>query len=237
MPKKMRSCVFLPSRKEGEELDGPSRHISVTYEKLARLFHLPLKHAAREIGLSQTTFKTACRRFNIKSWPFRTVRRFNVEVPIALRNAQAGDVDAVLVLCQPAGSSRQTPELHQSMRAVTVSSTPPLWRGAFSSIALGTQSYGEARHVGPAFQPTTIAPHDAQSYIDPFAGQRVSIGAPLPMSEGLPPTLPCGGEQGGTTPLETGSARERSCVEAVMEYLDLGFSISEADVESMLSSD
>ena len=126
MPKQMRSCVFLPSRKEGEELDGPSRHVSVSYEKLARLIHLPLKHAAREIGLSQTTFKKACRRFNIKAWPFRKGRRFNVEVPINLRNAQTGDVDAVLVLCQPAGPTRQTTALHQVKPAVTVSATSPV---------------------------------------------------------------------------------------------------------------
>ena len=168
IPKKMRSCVLLPRRKEGEELDGPSRHISVSYDKLERLFHLPLKHAACEIDLSPTTFKKACRRFNIELRAFRQGRRFNVEVPIALRNAQTGDVNAVLVFCQPDGPTRQTP---------------------------------------------------------------------LPMPEGLPTTRPCGGEQGGATPLETGSPRERSCVEAVMEYLDLECPISEADVESMLSSD
>jgi len=186
MQKKMRSCVLLPRRKEGE--DGPSRHISVGYEKLERLIHLPLKHAAREIDLSPTTFKKACRRFNIALRSFRQGRRFNVEVPIALRNAQTGDVNAVLVFCQPAGPTRQTPELHQAKRAGTVSSTSP-------------------------------------------------IGAPLPMPQGLSTTRPRGGEQGGATPLETGSPRERWCVEAVMEYLDLGCSISEADVESMLSSD
>ena len=98
----------------------------------------------------------------------RQGRRSNVEVPIALRNAQNGDVIAVLVFCQPAGSTRQTP---------------------------------------------------------------------LPMPQGLPTTRPCGGELGGATPLETGSPRERSCVEAVMEYLDLECSISEADIEAMLSSD
>jgi len=82
MPKKMRSCVLLPRRKEGEELDGPARHISVSYEALERLSHLPLKHAAREIDLSPATFKKVCRRFNIELKAFRQGRRFNVEVPI-----------------------------------------------------------------------------------------------------------------------------------------------------------
>ena len=183
--------MFLPRRKEGEELDGPSRRVIVSYEKLKRLFHLPLNHAAREMGLRPTTFKKACRRFNIELRSFRQGRRSNVEIPIALRNAQTGNVDAVVVFFQPVGPTRQTPELHQAKRSATVSCTSPV----------------------------------------------ISIGVPLPMQEGLPTTLLCGGEQGGATPLETKSPRERSCVEAVMEYLDLGCSISEADVKSMLSCD
>ena len=51
MPKPGTSCLFLPRRKEGEDLDGPPRHIIVSYEALEVLFHLPLKDAAREIGL------------------------------------------------------------------------------------------------------------------------------------------------------------------------------------------
>jgi len=109
-------------------------------------------------------------------------------------------------------SPAQTPEPHQGTRAV-------------------------ARHAGPAFLLKTFAPHDTQSCIDPFTGDRVSIGAPLPMPEGLLTTRPCGGEQGGATPLETGVSRERSCVEAVMDYLDFGFPISEADVDSVIAND
>ncbi|KAJ1479482.1 hypothetical protein T484DRAFT_1902737 [Baffinella frigidus] len=65
--------------------------------------------------------------------------------------------------------------------------------------------------------------------------KKVCIGVPMP--EDLPTTGGCGLEQGGATPLEAGPPRERSCVEAVMEYLALECSISEADVESMLSND
>jgi len=38
-------------------------------------------------------------------------------------------------------------------------------------------------------------------------------------------------------PFEASPPRERSCAVAVMEYLALGCSISEADIESMLSND
>jgi hypothetical protein len=114
-------------------------------------------------------------------------------------------------------------------------------------IALDTRSTSEARHSGPAFQLKTFAPVSAPSYIDTLTRSRISgmgrgipahsTGMPLPIPEGLPTTRPCGGEQGGATPLEAGPPGQRSCVEAVMEYLDLEFPISEADVESMLSND
>jgi len=51
MPKSETSYFFLPRRKEGEDLDGAPRKIIVSYEALEGLFHLPIKDAAREIGL------------------------------------------------------------------------------------------------------------------------------------------------------------------------------------------
>jgi hypothetical protein len=70
----------------------------------------------------------------------------------------------------------------------------------------------------------------------------------VPMPESHPATGPGGGElpwreagapnhldgKGGA---EAGPPREKSCGEAVMEYLALGCAISEADVESMLADD
>ena len=64
-------------RKEGEDADpdGPlTRHIEVTYKDLESVFHLPLKDAAREIGLGQTTFKKACRYLDIDRWPYAAMR-------------------------------------------------------------------------------------------------------------------------------------------------------------------
>ena len=189
MPKGGRSRVFLPRRKEGEDPNVPC-HITVSYEALEGLFHLPLIEAARETGLCPTTFKKACRRFDLETWPFRK------------------------------GSSSLAGQRREQ-----------------ASMALDTRFYDEARHDAPAFQLKTFAPHDAPSYIKAFARGCVVIRVPLPTPEGLPTTGACGMAQGGATPLDAGPLREKSCVEAVMEYLDLECSISEADATSMLSND
>jgi len=280
--------VFLPRRKEGEDPSVP-RHISVSYEALVGLFHLPLNEAAREIGLCPTTFKKACRRFDLETWPFRkggSSRR------AAIARRQTDGVDAVEVSCtspvwhggpsSPGGerggaglAGGQTvagerggacslPEVDfeaKNAAAASSSATPQglLQQLHAASMALDTRSLGEAsEHLrsssnvrASSFQRKTFAPHDAPSYIDAFTRGRVVNGVPLPMPEGRPTTGACGMAQGaqgylahkkqhppgGATPLEAGPPGEKSCTEAVMEYLDLGCSISEADVTSMLSDD
>jgi len=186
MPKWERSCIFLTRCKEGEDPNGP-RHIRVSYKALEGLFHLSLKDAARQIGLCATTFKKACRRFDLEQWPFRKEHR---DVAIERRNAQTGGVDAAnrtlhrYPLVAPATPARQT-EVYQ---AVTVSCTSPVvstsalcvsfspnassssigrCRDAvfssaapegLASTALDTRSCGEPTYAGPAFQHTTFAP-------------------------------------------------------------------------------
>jgi hypothetical protein len=271
MAKSGRTFVFFPRHKEGES--GPlTRYISVNYEALERLFHLPLKDAAHEMGLCLTTFKKACRSLNLEHWP----RKRYSQTRLALSNAQADGVDAATrtlhqePVCAPAAPTLQTMEMHQDKRAVTMTCTPPVWHdgsivrsdaSAFclsfssnassrltvdasselrrdcpdpfgavfssaapegllqqSSTALDTQFCGEERYAGPAFQHKTFAPLDAPSCFDSFARGSICIGVPMP--EGQPTTLPCGGDQGGATPLEAGPPREQSCAEAVMDYLD-----------------
>jgi hypothetical protein len=106
-----------------------------------------------------------------------------------------------------------------------------------ASVALDTRSCGEARHAAPPFQHKTLAP----SYVDSLRGS-IYIGVPMPECQ---PTTGAFGElswreagppkhldgKGGAAP------HERSCAEAVMEYLDFGCSISRADIASMLSND
>ena len=77
MPDRGMSCVFASRRKEGEDVDPNApltRHIEVNYKDLEKVFHLPLREAAREIGLGQTTFKKACRYLNIVRWPYAALK-------------------------------------------------------------------------------------------------------------------------------------------------------------------
>jgi hypothetical protein len=237
MPKKARSHAFIPRRrKEGEDaVPGPlARYISVNCEDIEGLLHLPLKDAAREIGLCPTTFKKACRMFHIEHWPPQKAQR---QALIARTDAHADAFDAAITalhqepVCALAAPTLQTTEVHQDKHAVTVSCTPPVWHdgsiawrdtSAFcfhkASMALDTRGGGEAGHVGPAFQHKTFAPLDAPSYIDSLSRGSICIGVPMP--ECLTMTGARSWEQGGVTPLEAGPLREQSCVAAVMEYLD-----------------
>ena len=259
MQESKRSCVFLSRRKEGDDPDLP-RRISVSYDSLQGLFHLPLADAARETGLCTTTFKKACRRFNVIAWPYRKSSSYHEKQRrdrVAPRNAQTDGVDAAVVCCiSPVwhdGSSTFS-SISPSSSNVTASSerhracinpASAVFAGAApqgllqqTPTALDTRSYGEASMSARTFATfATFAQHNAPSYVDMFTQGRAVIGVPLSMPEGLPTTQPCGGEQVGVLPLEAGTPGERSCVETVMEYLDFKCSISEADIESMLSND
>jgi len=275
MPKRGESCLFLPRLKEGEDPKGPPRHIRINYKVLEGLFHLPLKDAARQIGLCPTTFKRACRRFDLEQWPFR-MRHSGI--PFARRAHQTNHTVSV---------SRTSPVGHDGMRDTSAfcfpfstlgsgfSSAAPQGLLQQASMVIDTRSYGGARHAGPAFEHKIITPLDAPSYIDTSTRGSVVIGAPMtcpspvgrdtssfayPFSSiacyssnvGASPELhrdstssSAGGSSsaGSTsaalraTPLKTCPPQERLCVEAVLDYLDLGCSISQADVESMLSDD
>mmetsp|Transcript_45782 Transcript_45782/g.114763 ORF Transcript_45782/g.114763 Transcript_45782/m.114763 type:complete len:337 (-) Transcript_45782:176-1186(-) len=60
-------------RKSGELDKKVQDPVLITFEVMQRLFHLPLTEAARQLGLSPTAIKGACRRLGIKKWPFRMV--------------------------------------------------------------------------------------------------------------------------------------------------------------------
>ena len=42
----------------------------MTEEALSAYFHLPLKTAAKEIGVSETYLKSTCRKLGFQRWPF-----------------------------------------------------------------------------------------------------------------------------------------------------------------------
>mmetsp|Transcript_10835 Transcript_10835/g.26269 ORF Transcript_10835/g.26269 Transcript_10835/m.26269 type:complete len:219 (-) Transcript_10835:223-879(-) len=133
MPKSARTCVFFPRRKEGEDAEpGPlTRRVHVNYETLEGLFHLPLKDAARELGLCPTTFKKACRSLNVAQWPSREAHSRTL---FARRDSQTDGVDAAIRMLHQrhvyanTPPTLQTTEVHQAMTC-----TAPGWHdGSFA---------------------------------------------------------------------------------------------------------
>ena len=117
MPQMERSCLFFPRKEQAgnAEPEPLARHIRVNRKALEALFHLKLKDAAREIGLCSTTFKKACRRFQIEKWPSKRGQR---DAAFAQRSAQTDDIDGAAFLAW-----RDTPAFSFSFSA-TASSTP-----------------------------------------------------------------------------------------------------------------
>ena len=105
------SCTFFP-RKEGEDPGQLPRTISINYDRLERLFHLPLREAACEVGLCPTTLKKACRSFGMERWPFRKGQSRN---PLT-RTAHTEGVMATMRKLQqsPDAPTLQATEVHQA---------------------------------------------------------------------------------------------------------------------------
>ena len=221
MPKWDASLLFFPRQKEGDDVEPGSlmRHIRVNQGVIKGLFHLKLKDAAREIGLCPTTFKKACRRFHIEKWPSRQRQR---DAVIGMRHQEPG--------CAPAAPTLQTTEVHQDNRAVTASCNSHGWHDEFIA-------WKNTSDFSVAFSSTASSSSTARASPE-LHGERKTV-APLDAPSNIYSQIysPCGGDQSGATPPEAGPAQKQSCVEAVMDCLALGCSISEADVESMLSSD
>jgi hypothetical protein len=216
MPKGAIVCVFFPRHKKGEESDhGPLARqeadhapISVDYKALEGLFHLPLKDAAKEIGLCATTFKKACRRLQLEHWP---AQKREKRTHVTRRNAQAGGDDAAIGTlrhepsCAPAAPTLQSTEVHQDKRAVlAVTCIPPVWHDG--SIAWSNASASSVSCSATASSSSTVR---ASSELP--ALKTLALDAPSYMDS-----------LRGATPLGAGrtTAPEQSCVEAVLAYLD-----------------
>ena len=159
MPKRSRSCIFYPRLNQKEDPDGAPSHISVSYEALEVLFHLPLKNAAKEVGLCPTTFKKACRRFGLEEWPFKkgqirvppvapTEGVVSAAIPTKSRkppNAAAAAAAAAAVRSQagPPLPPRMQEGGHDNA-AFTFSCSSPVWRDPLLS-----SSSAKARRAPP----------------------------------------------------------------------------------------
>ena len=228
--------MFFPRRNQGEDaVPGTlTRPVSVNYEALESLFHLPLKDAAREMGLCPTTFKKACRRFSMDVWPFR---KGQSRTPIVRRKTQTDDLrhqdnmnhgGAASVLCaSPVWHDGSTAWMNRNFSfSATASSSSTVRASSSSDLARHAAPAFQLQPLPPAFLRTPFAPLDASSL-----ARSVFIGVPIPSmtfeGEGLLPTRacgaeqgfeatrPCGADQGVEAPLEAGS-----CSAAVMTYLE-----------------
>ena len=179
MPKQAPSCVFFPRPKEGEDAQQGSylaRHISVDYEALEARFHLPLKDAAREVGLCPTTFKKACRNFGMERWPFRkgqsrTPRNALTEGVVAA--TKTPPQEPVHALAAP---TLQTTEARQRTSAVTVFCTPPVWKDG-SITCMDTSAFYPSFTRRTSSSSTVNASSSSEDCSNPF-GAGFSSAAP-----------------------------------------------------------
>jgi len=178
-----------------------TRHVTVSYEDLEGLFHLPLREAASELGLCPTTFKKACRKFSMTEWPFR---KGQSRIPFGERASQPDGVDAARrplhqeLVYAPAAPTLQTSEEHQAMHAVTVSCTSHVWHdGSIArrdppAFGFPFSSTASSRSAVPA---PWYAPHEHRAsselrldFPSPF-GALPSSGAPKGLRQHAPTTF------------------------------------------------
>lgn len=48
----------------------------VTKKDLVKLFNLPMKQAAKQLGVSESSLRNICRKFGVDRWPYRKVLVF-----------------------------------------------------------------------------------------------------------------------------------------------------------------
>jgi hypothetical protein len=66
-------CIW-PRTKNGQaKASISSKPVFLDEATVSKLFHLPLHKAAAQLGISNTSFKTACRKVGLKKWPYRTI--------------------------------------------------------------------------------------------------------------------------------------------------------------------
>eukprot|EP00171_Calliarthron_tuberculosum_P009562 IDg9562t1 len=55
-------------------LADSARGRTLTYDDLARCFHLPINAAAKELGVCVTALKKQCRKHGVPRWPHRKLK-------------------------------------------------------------------------------------------------------------------------------------------------------------------
>ena len=174
--------MFFPRRNQGEDaVPGHlTRPVSVNYDALEGLFHLPLKDAAREIGLCPTTFKKACRRFSMHVWPFK---KGQSRTPVARRSTQTDDYRhqdnvqngavASVHYISPGWHDGSTAWMNRSFSFSSTASS--------SSTVRASSSPDLARHAAPAFQLCPLPPVFRHTPLDAsLLARSIFVGVPIP---------------------------------------------------------
>ncbi|GLC77773.1 hypothetical protein PLESTM_001141100 [Pleodorina starrii] len=60
-------------RAEAPKRQALTRKADLTNKDISSFFHMPIKDASRELGLSTTYLKRICRQLGIPRWPYRKV--------------------------------------------------------------------------------------------------------------------------------------------------------------------
>jgi len=84
--------TIFPRRKAGQHARTSVKPVVLTESALSPMFSLPLHEAAARLGISATALKSACRKLNIKKWPYRTVQSAkNQRAGVAHSGPSSGD--------------------------------------------------------------------------------------------------------------------------------------------------
>lgn len=67
--------ALYPRKKIGIQVQANPDPVLLDKEALSALYHLPLKEAAKALGICPTAIKTACRKLGLTKWPYRKLRK------------------------------------------------------------------------------------------------------------------------------------------------------------------
>jgi len=76
MCKRTQRLTIVPRTKDVNGIVHQPLPVELTIERLEEHFSLPLNEAAKQLGVCETSLKSACRKIGITKWPYRKVRTF-----------------------------------------------------------------------------------------------------------------------------------------------------------------
>ncbi|KAJ1475398.1 hypothetical protein T484DRAFT_1909715 [Baffinella frigidus] len=159
----------------GEEVRGTDQTLVLTLENISPLFHLPLGHAAEQLGLCRTALKNVCRKCGVMRWPFRGRGRREATASPPSPRDQLSHLPKSRQELSSAGPSSPG---HSG--AAAVAHAPAAYRAPVHSIVVpvpaarggGRTSSQHRKREAPADSDSAVqrAPRSASSSAEPFPG-------------------------------------------------------------------